>query len=122
VSFDPAALPNDVDALKSIIGDMVRDAVAARTEIEKLRFQLARFKRAQFGPKVFGSRGQVWLVGDPAPPARPCPCVQLIISDACHDLLESAAEYLPEARWQATSAGHGSAPSSPHPSMTCRDG
>jgi hypothetical protein len=38
VSFDPAALPNDVDALKSIIGDMVRDAVAARTEIEKLRF------------------------------------------------------------------------------------
>jgi transposase len=49
VSFDPAALPNDVDALKSIIGDMVRDAVAARTEIEKLRFQLARFKRTQFG-------------------------------------------------------------------------
>lgn len=49
MSFDPAALPNDVDALKSIIGDMVRDAVAARTEIEKLRFQLARFKRTQFG-------------------------------------------------------------------------
>ena len=49
MSFDPAALPDDVDALKSIIGDMVRDAVAARTEIEKLRFQLARFKRTQFG-------------------------------------------------------------------------
>ena len=28
---------------------MVRDAMAARTEIEKLRFQLARFKRIQFG-------------------------------------------------------------------------
>src|SRR4051812_6939040 len=26
--------------------------------------------------------------------------VQLIISDACRDLTESAAEYLPEARWQ----------------------
>jgi transposase len=49
VSIDPAALPNDVDALKRIIGDMARDAVSARTEIEKLRFQLARFKRAQFG-------------------------------------------------------------------------
>jgi hypothetical protein len=33
-------------------------------------------------PKVFGSRGQVWLVGVPAPPGRPCPCVQLIISGA----------------------------------------
>jgi hypothetical protein len=33
----------------------------------------------------------------------PCPCVQLIISDACRNLLESAAEYLPDARWQATS-------------------
>ena len=26
--------------------------------------------------------------------------VQLIISDACRGLMESAAEYLPEARWQ----------------------
>lgn len=49
MSIDPAALPDDVDALKRIIGEMARDVVAARTEIEKLRFQLARFKRAQFG-------------------------------------------------------------------------
>ena len=28
------------------------------------------------------------------------PRLQLIISDACRDLMESAAEYLPEARWQ----------------------
>lgn len=49
MSIDPATLPDDVDALKRIIGDMARDAVAARTEIEKLRFQLARFKRVQFG-------------------------------------------------------------------------
>ena len=47
--IDPAALPDDVDALKRIIGDMARDAVAARVEIEKLRFQLARFRRAQYG-------------------------------------------------------------------------
>ena len=49
VPIDPAALPDDVDALKRIIGDMARDAVAARVEIEKLRFQLARFRRAQYG-------------------------------------------------------------------------
>lgn len=49
MSIDPAALPDDVDALKRIISEMARDAVAARAEIAKLRFQLARFKRAQFG-------------------------------------------------------------------------
>ncbi len=49
MSIDTAALPDDIDALKRIIGELTRDAVAARAEIEKLRFQLARFKRAQFG-------------------------------------------------------------------------
>jgi transposase len=49
VSIDPAALPDDINALKRIISELTRDAVAARAEIEKLRFQLARFKRAQFG-------------------------------------------------------------------------
>jgi transposase len=49
MSIDPAALPDDVDALKRMIGELARDAVAARAEIEKLRFQLARFKRAQYG-------------------------------------------------------------------------
>lgn len=49
MSIDPAALPDDVNALKRIISELARDAVAARAEIEKLRFQLARFKRAQFG-------------------------------------------------------------------------
>lgn len=47
--FDAAALPDDVDALKAIIAAMARDAVVAKTEIEKLRAQLARLKRAQFG-------------------------------------------------------------------------
>ena len=47
--FDPAALPDDVDALKAIIADMARDALAAKSEIEKLSAQLARLKRAQFG-------------------------------------------------------------------------
>jgi len=49
VSIDPAALPDDVDALKRMIGEMARDAAVARAEIAKLRFQLARFKRNQFG-------------------------------------------------------------------------
>jgi transposase len=49
VSIDPAALPDDVDALKRMIGEMARDAAVARAEIAKLRFQLARFKRTQFG-------------------------------------------------------------------------
>ena len=42
-------LPDDVDALKRIIADMAQSAVAAQVEIEKLRFELARLKRAQFG-------------------------------------------------------------------------
>ena len=42
-------LPADIDALKRIIATMVEEAVAARVEIEKLRFELVRLKRAQFG-------------------------------------------------------------------------
>jgi transposase len=42
-------LPDDVDALKRIIADMARSTVAAQVEIEKLRFERARLKRAQFG-------------------------------------------------------------------------
>lgn len=49
MSINPAALPDDIDALKRIIDELARDAVAARAEIGKLRFQLALFKRAQFG-------------------------------------------------------------------------
>lgn len=47
--IDPASLPDDLDVLKRIITDLARDAVAAKTEIDKLRFELARLKRAQFG-------------------------------------------------------------------------
>ena len=45
--------------------------------------------------------GQIRLVGVSATPGH-CGLtgVQLIISDACRGLMESAAEYLPEARWQ----------------------
>src|SRR5204863_3621405 len=42
-------LPNDPEALKQIIAAMAQDAVAAQTEIAKLRFQLARYRRAEFG-------------------------------------------------------------------------
>ncbi len=49
MALDPASLPDDVDALKRMIVGMARDAVHANTLIEKLRSQLARLKRAQFG-------------------------------------------------------------------------
>ena len=42
-------LPDDPDALKRIIAAMVQDALAAQVEIAKLRFQLARYRRAEFG-------------------------------------------------------------------------
>src|SRR5947209_2063832 len=45
----PAQLPDDAPALKQIIAAMAQDAMAAQAEIAKLRFQLARYRRAEFG-------------------------------------------------------------------------
>jgi molecular chaperone GrpE (heat shock protein) len=42
-------LPDDIAALKQIIADLTRDAVAAQAEIAKLKFQLARYRRGEFG-------------------------------------------------------------------------
>src|SRR6516165_3336970 len=42
-------LPDDIAALKQIIADIAHDAVVAQTEIAKLKFQLARYRRAEFG-------------------------------------------------------------------------
>jgi len=42
-------LPDDAEALKRIIATMAQDAVTAQAEIAKLRFQLARYRRAEFG-------------------------------------------------------------------------
>jgi transposase len=47
--MSPDQLPDDLDALKRIIAAMAQDAVAAQAEIAKLRFQLARYRRAEFG-------------------------------------------------------------------------
>jgi transposase len=41
-------LPDDAPALKQIITAMAQDAIAAQAEIAKLRFQLARYRRAEF--------------------------------------------------------------------------
>ena len=42
-------LPDDIAALKQIIADLTRDAVVAQAQIAKLKFQLARYRRAEFG-------------------------------------------------------------------------
>ena len=42
-------LPDDADELKRIIAGMMQDAANAQAEIAKLRFQLARYRRAAFG-------------------------------------------------------------------------
>ena len=47
IPFDQ--LPDDAAALKRIIAAMAQDAVNAQAEIAKLRFQLARYRRAEFG-------------------------------------------------------------------------
>ena len=49
MTITPDSLPDDIAALKRIIAEMARDAVAARAEIAKLKFQLARYRRAEFG-------------------------------------------------------------------------
>ena len=47
--LSPDQLPDDPQALKQIIAAMAQDAIAAQAEIAKLRFQLARYRRAEFG-------------------------------------------------------------------------
>jgi hypothetical protein len=59
VALDPASLPDDVDALKRMIVGMARDAVQANMLIEKLRSELARLKRVQFGVSSEKLRAQV---------------------------------------------------------------
>lgn len=42
-------LPDDLAALKRIITTMALDALTAQSEIARLKFQLARYRRAEFG-------------------------------------------------------------------------
>jgi transposase len=42
-------LPDDLAALKRIITTMAQDALTAQAEIARLKFQLARYRRAEFG-------------------------------------------------------------------------
>lgn len=45
----PDQLPNEPQALKRIIAAMAQDALAAQVEIARLKFQLARYQRAEYG-------------------------------------------------------------------------
>jgi len=49
VPITPDNLPDDPAALKRIIAAMAQDALTAQTEIARLKFQLARYRRAEFG-------------------------------------------------------------------------
>jgi transposase len=49
VTISPDQLPDEPEALKRIIAAMAQDAITAQAEIAKLRFQLARYRRAEFG-------------------------------------------------------------------------
>ncbi len=49
MTISPDQLPDDAEALKRIIAAMVQDVIVAQAEIAKLRFQLARYRRAEFG-------------------------------------------------------------------------
>jgi hypothetical protein len=49
VTIAPEVLPDEPAALKRIIAAMAQDAVNAQAEIAKLKFQLARYRRAEFG-------------------------------------------------------------------------
>jgi transposase len=49
VTIAPENLPEDNAALKRIIADMASEVPAAQAEIAKIKFQLARYRRAEFG-------------------------------------------------------------------------
>jgi hypothetical protein len=49
VTISPDQLPDDAEALKRIIAAMAQDAIVAQAEIVKLRVQLPRYRRAEFG-------------------------------------------------------------------------
>ena len=49
MAITPDNLPDDLAALKRIIAAMSQDALTAQAEIARLKFQLARYRRAEFG-------------------------------------------------------------------------
>jgi len=49
VPITPDNLPDDPPALKRIIAAMAQDALTAQAEIARLKFQLARYRRVEFG-------------------------------------------------------------------------
>jgi transposase len=49
VPITPDNLPDDPAALKRIIAAMAQDGLTAQAEIARLKFQLARYRRAEFG-------------------------------------------------------------------------
>ena len=55
-------LPDDLAALKRLIATMAQDALTAQAEIARLKFQLARYRRAEFGNEPVNRRKYHLLV------------------------------------------------------------
>jgi transposase len=69
VPITPDNLPDEPAALKRIIVAMAQDALTAQAEIARLKFQLARYQRAEFGrssEKLAGAAEQLELATAPA--------------------------------------------------------
>ena len=74
MTIAPESLPDDIAALKRIIAEMARDATTAKAEIAKLKFQLARYRRAEFGrssEKLAREVEQLELAIETRKPTRP---------------------------------------------------
>ena len=95
---DPTALPDDVDALKRIIAGMAQDALHARTLIEKLRFELARLKRAQFGISSEKMSGRVAQLELAIEALEMVEAEQLSAAPTIADVIETAANPKPARR------------------------
>ena len=71
MTIAPEPVPDEPVALKRIITTMAQDAVVAQAEIARLKFQLTRYRRAEFGSSSekleAGARGRAARAGDRDP-------------------------------------------------------
>ena len=69
VELDPASLPDDVEALRAIVLAQHAELNGQRELIARLRLQLARLRRMQFGRSSERLAREADLLADPHPGA-----------------------------------------------------